>query len=202
MTRQPVNTRICSTREASRLLGISVRTTQLWVEEGHLQAWKTPGGHRRILLDSVESLMRKHRCTAPTAPSHFGVLVLREEPESGEALRAILEDVLPNCRVATARSGFEALIRIGETRPAVLITDLVIADLEFFAMVRALVAYARERLMLVVVLAASEADRAGVRERLPDEVVVMGKPLEGQEIAALVGAFLCNWQRRRTECVR
>ena len=200
MTPQPDTTRICSTREASRLLGISVRTTQLWVEEGHLQAWKTPGGHRRILLDSVESLMRQHRCAATAPPDPFGVLVLREEPEGGEALRAILEDVLPDCRVETANSGFEALIRIGETRPEVLITDLGIAGLDFFAMVHALVAHARERLILVVVLVASEADRAGVRERLPDEVVVMGAPVEGQEIAALVRAFRCK--RQRAEAVR
>lgn len=200
MTPQPDTTRICSTREASRLLGISVRTTQLWVEEGHLQAWKTPGGHRRILLDSVESLMRQHRCAATAPPDPFGVLVLREEPEGGEALRTILEDVLPDCRVETANSGFEALIRIGESLPKVLITDLGIAGLDFFAMVHALVAHARERLILVVVLVASEADRAGVRERLPDEVVVMGAPVEGQEIAALVRAFRCK--RQRAEAVR
>lgn len=202
MTQQPDSTRICSTREASRLLGISVRTTQLWVEEGHLQAWKTPGGHRRILLDSVEGLMREHRCATTVPPGPFGVLVLREAPEGGEALRAILEDVLPDCRIATASSGFEALIRIGETRPEVLITDLGIAGLDFFAMVHALVAHAREHLMLVVVLVASEADKAGVRERLPDEVVVMGTPVEGQEIGALVRAFLCNWKRQRAEVVR
>lgn len=195
MTQHPDTTRICSTREASRLLGISVRTTQLWVEEGHLQAWKTPGGHRRILLDSVERLMQEHRLAAVAPPAPFGVLVLREEPEGGEALRGVLEHVLPDCRVTTARNGFEALIRIGETRPEVLITDLGIAGLDFFGMVRALVAHAREGLMLVVVLVASEADRVGVRQRLPDEVVVMGTPVDGQEIAALVRAFLCNWQR-------
>ncbi|MCK6395595.1 helix-turn-helix domain-containing protein [Zoogloea sp.] len=199
MTPQPDTIRICSTREASRLLGISVRTTQLWVEEGHLQAWKTPGGHRRILLDSVERLMQENRLAALTSPAPFGVLVLREEAEGGEALRGVLEHVLPDCQVATARNGFEALIRIGETHPEVLITDLGIAGLDFFSMIQALVTHARERLMLVVVLVASEADRAGVRQRLPEEVVVMGTPVDGHEIAVLVRAFLCNWQRQCPE---
>lgn len=196
MTPQPDTTRICSTREASRLLGISVRTTQLWVEEGHLQAWKTPGGHRRILLDSVERLMHKHRHAALVAPAApFGVLVLREEPEDGEALRGLLAHVLPDCRVVTARNGFEALIRIGEANPEALITDLSLAGLDFFSMVEALVAHARERPMLIIVLVASEADRVGVRQRLPDEVVVMGAPADGHEIAALVRAFRRTWLR-------
>ena len=47
----------CSTRDAARLLGVSVRTAQLWVEDGRLRAWKTPGGHRRILVESVERLL-------------------------------------------------------------------------------------------------------------------------------------------------
>ena len=32
----------CTTREAADLLGVSVGTTQLWVENGLLAAWKTP----------------------------------------------------------------------------------------------------------------------------------------------------------------
>ncbi|MGE5467624.1 MAG: EAL domain-containing protein [Ignavibacteria bacterium] len=44
---------ICSTREAAELLGVSLRTVQLWVDSGILKAWKTAGGHRRISLESV-----------------------------------------------------------------------------------------------------------------------------------------------------
>ncbi len=42
-----------STLEAARLLGLAVRSVQLMVDRGELQAWKTPGGHRRITRDSV-----------------------------------------------------------------------------------------------------------------------------------------------------
>ena len=35
---------LLSTRQAATLLGVSVRTIQLWVEQGLLSAWKTPGG--------------------------------------------------------------------------------------------------------------------------------------------------------------
>jgi excisionase family DNA binding protein len=43
----------CTTREAATLLGVSVGTVQLWVENGLLQAWKTAGGHRRVMRDSI-----------------------------------------------------------------------------------------------------------------------------------------------------
>jgi len=52
----------CTTAEAARSLGVSIRTIQLWVDGGVLAAWKTVGGHRRITLDSLSRL----RCSAGT----------------------------------------------------------------------------------------------------------------------------------------
>lgn len=49
---------VYSTREASELLGVSLRTVQLWVDSGILQAWKTAGGHRRISSTSVDALLK------------------------------------------------------------------------------------------------------------------------------------------------
>jgi len=46
---QPDNARDDVTSiEAARILGLAVRSVQLMVDRGDLQAWKTPGGHRRI----------------------------------------------------------------------------------------------------------------------------------------------------------
>ncbi len=44
----------CSTRDVARVLGMAVRSVQLMVDRGELEAWKTPGGHRRISKASVE----------------------------------------------------------------------------------------------------------------------------------------------------
>lgn len=46
----------CSTAEAAKMLGVSVKTVQAWVDKGALVAWKTVGGHRRVLLESIAQL--------------------------------------------------------------------------------------------------------------------------------------------------
>lgn len=56
---------ILTTREAARLLGIAVSTAQQWIENGLLPAWKTPGGHRRVRLSAVSSLLRERAGVAP-----------------------------------------------------------------------------------------------------------------------------------------
>ncbi|MCA1248146.1 GAF domain-containing protein [Massilia sp. MS-15] len=47
---------ILTTREAAQLLGVAVSTVQIWMENGALPAWKTPGGHRRVRLSAVRGL--------------------------------------------------------------------------------------------------------------------------------------------------
>jgi len=50
-----------TTIETAKLLGVSVRTVQLWVENGSLEAWKTAGGHRRIVASSVDDYMLRQQ---------------------------------------------------------------------------------------------------------------------------------------------
>lgn len=45
-----------TTSEAATLLAVSLRTIQLWVEDGKLTAGRTPGGHRRIRYSDVQEL--------------------------------------------------------------------------------------------------------------------------------------------------
>lgn len=69
----------CSTLEAARRLGLAVRSVQMMVDRGELQAWKTPGGHRRILRASVDqwlaarglggAVAAEAEAPAPSAPS-------------------------------------------------------------------------------------------------------------------------------------
>jgi excisionase family DNA binding protein len=51
----------CTTIEVARRLGLAVRSVQLMVDRGDLQAWKTPGGHRRIARASVDSWLAARR---------------------------------------------------------------------------------------------------------------------------------------------
>lgn len=47
----------CSSGEAARLFGVSVKTVQLWSESGRLKSWRTSGGHRRFALADLRELV-------------------------------------------------------------------------------------------------------------------------------------------------
>lgn len=58
---------LLTTRETAQRLGVSLRTIQLWVEAGKLQAARTPGGHRRIRASDVRALQEQMGIKQPKA---------------------------------------------------------------------------------------------------------------------------------------
>ena len=64
---------VLTTRATAELLGVAVSTAQLWIENGAIPSWKTPGGHRRVRLSAVKHLMEQRGLTGaavvPSAPA-------------------------------------------------------------------------------------------------------------------------------------
>lgn len=60
---------VLTTRATAELLGVAVSTAQLWIENGAIPSWKTPGGHRRVRLSAVKRLIeQRSTAAAATAP--------------------------------------------------------------------------------------------------------------------------------------
>jgi excisionase family DNA binding protein len=57
-----------TTLDAAVLLGVSLRSVQLWVEAGKLPAGRTPGGHRRIRTSAVRALAAEQGLADPVIP--------------------------------------------------------------------------------------------------------------------------------------
>jgi excisionase family DNA binding protein len=196
----------CTTREAADMLGVSLRTAQLWVESGLLQAWKTSGGHRRISRDSIECLLAKPReereapleaampaarLDTEAAAAPFSVLVVEDEA----ALRRIYEITLARWpmrpQVLTACDGYEALVRIGDVKPDLLITDLRMPGMDGFRMLKALRDMPELDGMAIVVVSGLAPDEILSHGGLPADIAVLPKPIpfdQLREIAERVQA--------------
>ena len=74
-----------STAEVARLLGVSVATIKRWVDDGVLPAYKTAGGHRRLLLTDVQRLAQ-HNHFPRLDPGQLGRLQTRDSAGELHAL--------------------------------------------------------------------------------------------------------------------
>ena len=189
-----IDDKYISTREAAKLIGVSLRTAQLMVERGELQAWKTSGGHRRILLDSVKSYLsgREHR---PVAPDNLSVLIVEDDAITREMYqRGMARWELP-LDVRVAENGYLALLEIGLHAPDLLISDLMMPRMDGFEMIRAI--RADHRLDDMDIIAVSGLDKAGIAERggLPEDVTLLPKPVPFYELRGFIQAMLAARRR-------
>jgi len=121
-----------STLDAAKRLGVAVPSIQRWVDQGVLRGWKTPGGHRRIELSSVQAYIdsRVDRTVVPD------VLLIDDDPIYLEYVRELLVESFPKLSVRLARNGFEGLAEVGRQLPTCVVTDIRMPHMDGVEMVR------------------------------------------------------------------
>lgn len=186
----------CSTREAASLLGVSIKTVQLWAESDILKAWKTPGGHRRILRQSVDGLLRQRDIAAAAAGKaagrRFTLLIVDDEAATRRLYELVIGDWGLPIRVVTAQNGFEGLIRIGEEKPDLLLTDLHMPGMDGFRMIASLREHPHTRPLRIVVASGLTAHEIQDRGGLPAGVHFFGKPVAFDKLRLLVQQLLTD----------
>lgn len=188
------STEFCTTREAAKILGISVRTAQLWVENGMLDAWKTEGGHRRISLTSVERVRQYGKDQPPPIDefNNLNVLVVEDDNILLKLYRMRMESWGIPITLATAHNGVEGLILVGRLSPDLLITDLSMPELDGFGMLRTLTRSPfREGMEIVVVTGLDQAE-IDAHGSLPDDIKVLPKPVPFTELRNICEQLLAR----------
>lgn len=182
-----------TTIDVAKRLGVSLQTVQRWVDAGHLKAWKTLGGHRRIEAASAELLFKEQEdrigATESTTAdrgeaSGLSVVVVDDNPMDLALLVMLVRKALPQASVEAAGNGFQGLVAIGKSSPQVVITDLQMPNMNGIEMIRTLLQDAAVRpgtLIAVSALAMHELSALGT---LPAGVQLFTKPLDQDQIVA------------------
>ena len=183
-----------TTREAGELLGVAVRTVQLWVESGVLPAWRTAGGHRRIARAAVDKLMaERSQMLSPAVTSAntssvepVKILLVEDDANLLRLFAMVVQKWDFPVELTTASNGFEGLLRIGQVCPHMVITDLNMPFLDGFEMLRSIKKPGSgcEDLILVAV-SAFTPDEVAAKGGLPDGVIYFRKPVDYTKLRTL-----------------
>jgi excisionase family DNA binding protein len=194
MRKIKANDELMTTREAGELLGVAVRTVQLWVESGVLPAWRTAGGHRRISRSAVDKLMSERaavfseKATVESTASNglTRILLVEDDPDLMQLFSLMVDGWKFPVEFITADNGFDGLVKIGQLQPDMVITDLNMPGMDGFGLVRSLrrpdANFLVNKLVVITALGQDDiADRGG----LPADVDVFHKPVPFEKIEAL-----------------
>lgn len=169
----------CSTLEAARLLGMAVRSVQMMVDRGELEAWKTPGGHRRISRDSLDRWLAARQGAAVTRPAPLDavapapvpsgpapalapcVLLIEDSIHYQNLISLLLRQAFPDVSVHIAGDGIAGLAMAGRLQPQVMIVDILLPGIDGAALITGLRSHPQfSGMKLVVVTSLDEDDRA------------------------------------------
>ncbi len=187
------------------MLGMAVRSVQMMVDRGLLEGWKTPGGHRRIALSSVQRWLDTHRpgslvdAAAPPAADEAPVaraaprLLLIEDSSHFQSLIALLvRRELPQAELHVAEDGISGLAMTGRLDPDVLMVDLRLPGIDGAELITRLRSHDQfRRLRLVVVTGLADDERKPYEFAL-QQVPVVHKTRLVEDLPPLLKALVAQ----------
>jgi len=181
----PTNDEVLGTQEAAKQLGVSVRTVQLWVENGTLEAWKTPGGHRRILRASVEDTLRS-RALPQQPPARLRVLIVEDDLAMQSYYAALFDILCPEAELTMAADGFEGLVELGKVAPGLMLVDIDMPGMDGITMLDRIVKKDIGGDLTIAVVTGLSAEQLQKRGRVPAGIPVYPKPLSVERLRELL----------------
>lgn len=120
-----------STRQSAMVLQVSLGTVQKMVELGELIAWKTRGGHRRILASSLEQqLQRRKRAMRQKSTQNCIALGIFRRIENSEELLESTQEWQLKVEMEVAIDSLEGLMKAVSIAPDLIFLDALIPPVE------------------------------------------------------------------------
>jgi len=119
--------------QAGKYCSVSPKTIINWIEAGHIKAYKTVGGHRRIKKLDLENFMRKQGIPIPEKEmisERKRILIVDDDQIIVETIVQALEEEQYDYEIVSASDGFEAGLQVNHFKPHLLILDIMMPDIK------------------------------------------------------------------------
>jgi excisionase family DNA binding protein len=178
-----------STRKAAEKLGLSLGTVQKMVETGALSAWKTAGGHRRVIASSVTNYMNSRETNLRAArKQELSILVVEDNEELQNLYAFNVEQWGMNVSLQIVSNGLTALLHIAKFHPDIVIADLHMPGLDGFEMIHTLHKDSSFGEMDIVVITGMQKEEIAARGGLPKGMTILSKPISFPTLEGYVKA--------------
>ena len=179
--------------KASKYCKVSPKTIINWIEAGHIKAYKTVGGHRRISQADLETFMRKQGIPIPDEDVDEGrkrILVVDDDPIIVETIVQALEEDEFDYEVISASDGFEAGIQVSHFKPHLLILDIMMPDIKGYDVCKKIKTDDETKNTKIIVLSAYLDEEKFKQMKDNGADICFSKPLPLSQLRAEVAQLL------------
>ena len=179
--------------QASKYCKVSPKTIINWIEAGHIKAYKTVGGHRRINKSDLEAFMERQGIPVPDKGVDEGrkrILVVDDDPIIVETIVQALEEDEYDYEVISASDGFEAGIQVSHFKPHLILLDIMMPDIKGYEVCKKIKTDEETKHTKIIVLSAylDEEKFKLMKENGAD--ICFSKPLPLPQLKAEVARLL------------
>lgn len=169
-----------STFAIAEMLHVDPGSVANWIDQGLLKAHRTPGGHRRVVIDDLVKFLREHKMPVPpelgTTP--IRILVVDDEEAVAKLIARAIRSQNPDYDVVEANDGFRAGTMIATVRPDVVVLDLRMPGMDGYEVCRMIKAQEATRHAEVIAMTAFPSPESEKRIIECGARVCLAKPLD------------------------
>ena len=124
-----------TTRQVGYICHVTLPTIIDWVDRGLLPAFKTIGGHRRILKNDLVTFLKKNKFPIPDELAQLDsikILIVDDDQKVLKSISEVLKKKGNNYKVYTAADGFEAGQSVNRLKPDIVLLDLKLPGMDGF----------------------------------------------------------------------
>ncbi len=127
-----------TTGEIASFCHVTINAVKKWIAAGKLDAFRTPGGHYRVNKDDFMSFLGKYKLDmkGEIFPEKKKILIVDDEKNVVEYIKGALESMQSNFDIEIAGDGYEALIKVGDFKPGLLVLDIRMPKIDGFEVCR------------------------------------------------------------------
>lgn len=185
---------ILTVSQASKYCKVSPKTIINWIEAGHLKAYKTVGGHRRIKKEDLDQFLKEKGMPLPEQPKgeeRKKILVVDDDKIIVETIVQALEEDEYGYEMISASDGFEAGLQVSHFKPDLLILDIMMPDINGYEVCQKIKSNPETKDIKIIVLSAYLNDEAFKQMKEYGAEACFSKPLPLEqlkyEVARLLG---------------
>ena len=179
-----------SSHQVSHLLGLSPSTVVDWINRGRLEAFRTPGGHRRIKVGDLRRFLLSTGMPLPpalrTSASAKRIFVVDDEPAVIRSIERAFDKHGGAYQIDGCTDGIEALVKIGAEPPDLVLLDIYMEGIDGFEVCRRLRRIPELESLLIVAITAQPSEEARARILDHGAADYWVKPVRLEQIIALL----------------
>lgn len=194
MARTKMKERVFSAHEVANICGVVNQTAINWIDKGHLEAFRTPGGQYRVYPDVLGKFLQNQGMRLPDELRKIleeqakieQVLIIDDDRTFNDQVRQFLSGHYPGFTVNQALDGFDAGRAIPVHKPDVVILNVALPGIDGTRLCRQI--KDDDSLTRPVVIAVGGADNGELEQRALEAGAdaFLRKPVNMEELPALI----------------